>query len=83
MLALLSFMKIRRITSFFYVKSIESIMHNIDKYILISIYIFIVKNNIKVFCRIYKKIHFINNLKTYILLNNDIINLKKIVLNVV
>ena len=58
-------------------------MHNINKYILISIYIFIIKNNIKILYRIYKKIHFINNFKVHILLNNNIINFKKIMLNVV
>ena len=57
-------------------------MHDIDKYVLISIYIFIVKNDIKVLYRIYKKIHFIDNLKTHILLNNDIIDFEKIILNV-
>ena len=73
---------IRKITSFFRVKDLKSTMHNIDKYVLISIYIFIVKDDIKILYHIYKKIHFINNLKVYMLLNNDIINLKKIVLNV-
>ena len=58
-------------------------MHDIDKYVLISIYIFVIKDNIKILYRIYKKIHFIDNLKAYILLNNDIINFKKIVLNMI
>ena len=75
-------MKIRKITSPLRVKDFKLIMHNIDKYILILTYIFIVKNNIKIFYRIYKEIYFIDNLKAYMLLNNDIINLKKIVLNV-
>ena len=57
-------------------------MHDIDKYTLISIYIFIIKDDIKVLYLIYKKIHFINNLKIHILLNNDIISFKKIVLNI-
>ena len=83
MLTLLFFIKIRKITLFFRIKSIKSTMHDIDKYVLISIYIFIVKNNIKVLYRIYKKNYFIDNLKTHILLNNNIINFKKIVLNIV
>ena len=84
MLTLLFLMKIRKITSFFYVKSLRSTMHDTNKYILISIYIFIVKKyDIKILYRIYKKIHFINNLKTHMLLNNNIINFKKIVVNVV
>ena len=57
-------------------------MHNIDEYVLISMYISIVKDDIKVLYRIYKEIHFINNLKAHMLLNNDIINFEKIVLNV-
>ena len=75
-------MKIRKIISFFYVKNLKLIIYNIDEYVLISTYIFIVKNNIKILYRIYKKIHFIDNLKAYILLNNNIINFKKIVLNI-
>ena len=75
-------MKIRRITSPLRVKGFKSIMHDIDEYILILMYIFIVRNDIKVLCRIYKEIHLVNNLKVYMLLNNDIISLKKIVLNV-
>ena len=66
----------------FYIKSLKSIMHNIDKYVLISIYISTVKDNIKILYRIYKEIHLINNLKAYMLLNNNIINLEKIMLNV-
>ena len=57
-------------------------MHDIDEYVLILMYISIVKNDIKILCRIYKKIHFVNNLKAHMLLNNDIIDFEKIVLNV-
>ena len=65
------------------VKGLRSIMHDMNEYILISIYILIVKkDDIKVLCRIHKKIHFIDNLKVHMLLNNNIIGLKKIVLNV-
>ena len=71
-------------TSFFRIKDLGSTMHDTDEYILISIYIFIVKkDDIKVFCRIYKEIHFVDNLKVYMLLNNNIIGFKKIVLNIV
>ena len=75
--------KIRKITLFFCVKGFKLTMHDIDEYILISIYIFVIKNDIKVFYRIYKKIHFVDNLKVYMLLNNNIISFKKIMLNVV
>ena len=73
---------IRRMTSLLYIKDLELIIHNIDKYVLILIYIPIVRDDIKVFYRIYKEIHLINNLKAHMLLNNDIINSKKIILNV-
>ena len=76
-------MKIRKITSPLRVKGFKSTIHDIDEYVLISIYIFIIKNDIKILYRIHKKIHFIDNLKVYMLLNNDIISLKKIMLNVV
>ena len=67
---------------FYYIKDLRLTIHDINKYILILMYIFIVRNNIKIFCRIYKEIHFIKNLKAYILLNNNIINSEKIILNI-
>ena len=70
-------------TSSLHIKGLESIMHDTNEYILISIYISTIKkDDIKILYRIYKKIHLINNLKAHMLLNNNIINPKKIVLNV-
>ena len=40
------------------------------------------KNNIRILYRILKKIYLINNLKTYILIENNIIELKEIILNI-
>lgn len=40
------------------------------------------KNDIKILCRIFKKIHLINNLKIYILIKNNIVNSKKKILNI-
>ena len=40
------------------------------------------KNNIRVLYRILKEIYLISNLKTYILIKNNIIKLKDIVLNI-
>lgn len=40
------------------------------------------KKNIKILYRIYREIHLVDNLKAYILLSNDIINSKKIMLNI-
>ena len=41
-----------------------------------------VKNNIRILYRILREIYLINNLKTYILIENNIIELKEIVLNI-
>lgn len=66
----------------FRVKNLKSTIYDINKYVLILIYIFINKNDIEILYRIYKKIYLINNLKTHILFNNDVIDFKKIILNV-
>ena len=59
-------------------------MHDTNEYILILIYISIIKKeDIKIFYRIFKEIYLINNLKTYLFINNNVINLEKIVLNIV
>ena len=76
-------MKIRKITLLLRVKGLDLAMHDIDKYILILIYISISKNDIKIFYRIFKEIYLVSNLKTHLFINNNIIDLKKIVLNIV
>ena len=46
-------------------------------------YIFdIKKDDIKILCRIVKEIHLIDDLKTYMFIENDIVESKQIVLNV-
>ena len=40
------------------------------------------KNNIRILYYILREIYFINNFKTYILIKNNIIELKEIVLNI-
>ena len=40
------------------------------------------KNSIKILYRILREIYLINNLKTYILIENNIVKLKEIVLNI-
>ena len=77
-------MKIRKMASSLRVKGLRLTMYDINEYILILIYIFAVKkDDIKVLYRIHKEIHFVDNLKIHILLNNNIIDFEKIVLNVV
>ena len=58
-------------------------MHDTDEYILISIYISTSKkDDIKILYRIFREIHLINNLKTHLLINNNIIDSKKIMLDI-
>ena len=57
-------------------------MHNTNEYILILIYISANKNDIKILYRIFKEIYLVSNLKTHLLIDNNIIDLKKIVLNI-
>ena len=46
-------------------------------------YVFdIKKDDIKILCRIVKKIHLIDNSKAYMFIKNDIVELKQIVLDV-
>ena len=47
-----------------------------------SIYISIIKNSVIIFYRITREIYLVDNLKTHILINNNIIKLKKIVLDI-
>ena len=76
-------MKIRRIALSLRIKSLDLIIHDINKYILILIYISTSKkNNIKIFYRIFKEIYLISNLKTYLFINNNIIDLDKIIFNI-
>ena len=57
-------------------------MHDTAKYVLISIYISAIKGDINILYRILRKIYLIDNLKVYILLNNNVIDLKRIILNI-
>ena len=77
-------MKIRRIALSLRVKGLNLTIHDINEYVLILIYISISKkDDIKIFYRIFKEIYLINNLKTYLFIDNNIIDLKKIILNIV
>ena len=77
-------MKIRRITLSLRVKSLNLTIHDTNKYILILIYISTSReDDIKILYRIFKEIYLISNLKTHLLIDNNIIDLKKIILNIV
>ena len=75
-------MKIRRIASPLRVKDLDLAMHDTNEYVLILIYISTSKNDIKVLCRIFREIHLVSDLKTYLFINNNVIDLEKIVLDI-
>ena len=76
-------MKIRRITLSLRIKGLNSAIHDTNEYILISIYISTSKkDDIKILYRIFKEIHLVNNLKTYLFIDNNVIDLEKIVLDI-
>ena len=76
-------MKIRKISKSLRVKNLNVIMHKTNQYVLISMYVSDVKeNDIKILYRIIREIHLIDDLKTHMLIENDIVELKQIVLNV-
>ena len=76
-------MKIRRITSLLRVKDLDSTIHDTNEYILILMYISTSKkDDIKILYRIFREIYLINNLKTHLFIDNNIIDLEKIVLDV-
>ena len=57
-------------------------MHNTDEYVLISMYILASKDDIKVLYRIFREIHLVSDLKAYLFIDNNIIDLKKIMLDI-
>lgn len=58
------------------VKDLNVTIYNINQYILISIYVSDIKNNnIKILYYIIKEIHLIENFKTYMFIENDIVEL--------
>ena len=75
-------MKIRRITSLLRVKGLNSAIHDINEYILILIYISASKDDIKVLYRIFRETYLVSNLKAYLFIDNNVIDLEKIVLNI-
>ena len=65
------------------IKGLESAIYDTNEYVLILIYISGIKQDgIKVLYRILREIHLIDNLKAYMLLGNNVIDSKRIVLDV-
>ena len=82
LLVLLSKVEIRRISKALRVKRLDTAIYNTNKYMLVLMYIFDIKDDINVLYRIVREIHLISNLKAYILIKNDIVDLERIVINV-
>ena len=58
-------------------------MHDTNEYILILIYISTSKkNDIKILSWIFREIYLISNLKIHLFIDNNIIDLEKIILNI-
>ena len=76
-------MEIRKILSYLRIKGLGSAIYNINKYMLIPIYLRNLKrNNNKTLTYITRKIYLINNLKVNLLIKNNIMKSKKIRLDV-
>ena len=70
-------MKIKTILKSFRVKDLNVIMHKMNQYILILMYVSgVKKDNIKILYRIIKKIHLIDDFKTHIFIENNIVESK-------
>ena len=70
-------MKIKTILKSFRVKGLNVIMHDTNQYVLILIYIFDIKKDyIKILYRIIKEIHLINDFKTHMFIENNIVESK-------
>ena len=76
--------EIRRITLSLRIKGLNSTIHDIDEYILILIYISASrKDDIEILYRIFREIYLVSDLKAHLLIDNNIIDLKRIVFNIV
>ena len=63
------------------IQSIESIRYSIDEYVILNFYISDLVNNQIEIIEIIVKIHLVCNLKAKLLINVNILNLKKININ--
>ena len=69
-------------TTFISIRELDIVKHMSDEYAIINIYFFEKnKNDNSVIAKITREVYLINNLKINMLINNDCINLKKIIIN--
>ena len=76
LLALLPQVEIRKIALLLRIKGLGLLIYNTDKYILVLIFIPIIKDGVPILYRILREIYLVDNLKAYILIENDIIGLE-------
>ena len=69
-------MEIRRIALLLRIKGLGLLIYNTDEYILVLIFIPTVKDGVPILYRILREIYLVDNLKAYILIENDIIGLE-------
>ncbi len=68
-------------TSFLTIRDIESNIHEIKKYVNFSIYLFSKEDSNKM-TKIHREMHLIENLKANMLIDNDILESKEIIIDV-
>ena len=65
------------------VRKVKLIKHEINKYVIILIYLLSINFvKVKIIAFIIKELHLINELKVKMLINNNILNLKEIFINI-
>ncbi len=77
----LSKIHIHLMTSFLTIRDIESNIHEIKKYVNFSIYLFSKEDSNKM-TKIHREMHLIENLKANMLIDNDILESKEIIIDV-
>ena len=74
---------IRIIILSFQIRDLNINRHENEKYVIFDIYIFNTKNDKKIILLFKRKMYFVNNLKTNIFLNNNIINFKNFTIDII
>ena len=82
LLVLLPEVEIRRIALPLHIKGLGLVIYNTNEYVLIPIFIPAVKDDINILYRIFREIYLVDNLKVYMLLGNNIIGPKRIILDI-
>ena len=70
-------------TLFITIYNLKNIKHRTNKYAISSMYFLNIKNEKRALAKITREIYLIDNFKTNILIENNLINLEKIVINII